>query len=100
MTGTTNAIEANSPEAHGRLALCKVLDRMPYAGSLHPRPTLDLTQTNEMFIVQVAHFLNDLALTLGTVATTAQGMRDELDQLRRERAAIRSFFGTNQIGEQ
>lgn len=90
-------IEPNSPEASSRRSVSRVLRKLPYSGSLLPKfPDLDLEQDAAEFNDTLEQWLLAFASLLKIVGETQHNTQVELDQLRGERAAVRSFFNTDQ----
>lgn len=82
-----------------RSNLSQACTRMPYSAMLRtpsfdPWQTQDQMPTEDEFLDGVTVWLNDLAGRLREVARIAEQTQEQRDQLLRERAAIRSFFGT------
>ena len=88
---------------NARILLTQAMGRTRYAGSLSrriPTPEPWAEDPGEAaFLGSVILWLEELNETLVSVASANEDMRDELDQYRAQQRAIRTFLGTNQIGE-
>ena len=94
-------IQPHSAEAVGRGRILRALSAMPYSGSMDYRPP-DFPQAMEMdegvFDAAIAAWLEELVQVLTVAGRTTYDMSQELDKLRRQREAVRSFLGTDKLG--
>jgi len=93
------SVGPHSPEAGLRHEIVAILRDLRYGASVQaPIPVLDLTQSEAEFLASLRQWLRGYSSVLAAATSTVTQMSAELDELRRQRAAVRSFLGIPERG--
>ena len=92
-TGMSNPFDPATYETRQKLEI--VLNNLPHSSALPPPPKYNYGCDRD-FVDAVTSWLSTYGGVVATARSTHAEMAKELTQLRNERAAIRSFFGTKE----